>query len=86
MERVTVARPSPKVKPVAKPPVKPGTTEPADKAVTPIHNTNVRTIQILGVAITGNLADPQKANVSIAIIRIRRRIKRLAKPAVGNGR
>ena len=59
--------------------------ETADKAVTLIHNTNVRTTQILGVAITGNLADPQKANVLIVIIRIRRRIKRLVKLAVGNG-
>ena len=80
--RVTVARPSPKAKPVAKPSVKRGTTEPVGKAVTLIHNMNVRMIQILGVVKSVNLADPQKANV-MRVMRLRQKTMRLFAKIVG---
>ena len=75
-------RPSPKAKPVAKRPVKPGTTEPADKAVTLIHNTNVRTTQILGVVKSVNLAEPRKVNV-MRVMRLRQKTMRLFAKIVG---
>ena len=82
MERVTVVRPSPKAKIVAKRPVKRGTTEPVGKAVTLIHNMNVRMIQILGVVKSVNLADPQKANV-MRVMRLRQKTMRLFAKIVG---
>ncbi len=55
------------------------------KAVTPIRNMNVRTIQILGVVKSVNLAEPRKVNV-MRVMRLRQKTMRLfAKIADGIG-